>query len=46
MNLSPSYFPSPLDLLEKVPYYETKVWLISVLMITNQDLELMILFQV
>ena len=32
----------------KIPYClcETKVWLISVLMITKQDLELMIIFQV
>ena len=30
----------------KKTYYKTKVWLISVLMITKQGLELMIIFQV
>ena len=32
--------------LNKISYYETKVWLISVWMITKQGLELMIIFQV
>ena len=32
--------------LNKISYYETKVWLISILMITKQGLELMIIFQV
>ena len=39
-------FLATLVVIKKGGNYETKVWLISVLMITKQGLELMIIFQV